>query len=50
MLIAPKVFTVDDDDLVVLLDGSPSEAMLAKVEQAARSCPKAAIVVKVDDD
>jgi ferredoxin len=46
MMIAPKVFSVDDEDLVVVLDEHPSDAMLAKVEQAARSCPKSAIAVR----
>jgi ferredoxin len=48
MMIAPEVFDVDDDDLVVLLSDNPDEAMRDKVEHAARSCPKKAITVDGD--
>ena len=50
MMIAPKVFEVDDEGLVVLLDDSPPDELLPKVDQAARSCPKSAIHLRNVDD
>jgi ferredoxin len=43
IIIAPDVFDLDDDDLVVLLDDQPADAEL--VERAARNCPRNAISV-----
>jgi ferredoxin len=48
MVIAPKIFDVDEEDKVVLLDSSPSNEATTKVEQAARSCPKNAITLESD--
>jgi ferredoxin len=48
MVIAPDVFDVDDDNLVVVLDDDPDQTLLALVQQAARSCPKSAITVTDD--
>ena len=48
MVIAPDVFDVDDDNLVVVLDDHPERELLAVVQQAARSCPKSAITVADD--
>ncbi len=46
MGIAPEVFEVRDDDNLYLLQETPGEELRAKVEQAARMCPKAAITVE----
>ena len=46
MGIAPEVFEVRDDDNLYLLQEEPPEALRAKVEEAARRCPKAAITVE----
>jgi ferredoxin len=44
---APEVFEVRDDDFLYILDENPSESLRAKVQQAARVCPKQAI--KIED-
>ena len=44
---APEVFEVRDDDFLYVLDETPPEELRAKVEQAARVCPKQAI--KIED-
>jgi ferredoxin len=44
---APEVFEVRDDDFLYVLHENPSEELRAKVEQAARVCPKQAI--KIED-
>jgi ferredoxin len=46
IMIAPKVFDLDDEDLVVLLDDQPSDALADHVERAVRSCPRSAIKVE----
>ena len=48
MVIAPDVFDVDDDNLVVVLNDSPGQELHAAAQQAARSCPKSAIIVTDD--
>ena len=40
---APEVFEVRDDDLLYVLDENPPETLRAKVQAAARVCPKQAI-------
>jgi ferredoxin len=45
--VCPEVFLVGDDDLLHVLNESPPEELRAKVEQAARVCPKQAI--KIED-
>jgi ferredoxin len=45
---APEVFEVRDDDLLYVLDASPPQELHAKVELAARSCPKLAITIADD--
>lgn len=40
---APEVFEMNDEDQLVVLDETPSEALRDRVEQAARACPKQAI-------
>jgi ferredoxin len=44
---APEVFEVRDDDFLYVLQENPDESLRAKVEQAARVCPKQAI--KIED-
>lgn len=46
MAAAPEVFEVRDDDYLYILDETPAEALRPKVEEAARSCPKAAITIE----
>jgi len=43
MGIAPEVFEVRDDDFLYILDENPPEALRPKLEEAVRSCPRAAI-------
>ena len=42
---APEVFEVREDDNLYVLQEEPSESLRAKVEQAARVCPKQAIKI-----
>lgn len=43
----PEVFALEDtDDIVRILDEAPDESLRAKVDKAARACPKAAITVE----
>jgi ferredoxin len=42
---APEVFEVRDDDLLHVLDEHPPDHLRARVEAAARVCPKQAITV-----
>ncbi|WP_063002598.1 ferredoxin [Nocardia mikamii] len=44
VIAAPEVFDLNDDgDEVVVLDDTPAEALLNKVETAAKLCPVAAL-------
>jgi ferredoxin len=43
---APEVFEVRDDDFLYVLQEEPPEDLRAKVEEAARRCPKAAIIIE----
>jgi ferredoxin len=43
MGIAPEVFEVREDDFLYILQENPPEELRPQVEQAVRSCPKAAI-------
>jgi ferredoxin len=43
MRLAPEVFEVRDDDRLYLKTDRPAEALRAKVEEAARRCPKQAL-------
>ncbi len=43
---APTVFEVRDDDFLYVLDENPGEELRAKVESAARVCPKQAITIE----
>ena len=42
---APEVFEVREDDNLYVLQEEPPAALRAKVEQAARVCPKQAIKI-----
>lgn len=46
MTVAPEVFEVRDDDMLYVLDEEPSPELHAKVEAAARRCPKLAITLE----
>ena len=46
MGIAPEVFEVRDDDFLYVLQDEPPEDLRAKVEEAARRCPKQAIKIE----
>lgn len=43
---APDVFELDDDDNLSVLIDEPGEDRRARVEAAARSCPKRAILLQ----
>jgi ferredoxin len=43
---APEVFEVREDDFLYVLNETPDESQRAKVEQAARVCPKQAITIE----
>ncbi len=40
---APEVFRVEEDDTLTILIEEPGEELRAKVEEAARLCPRQAI-------
>lgn len=46
MVAAPEVFEVRDDDFLYVLQEEPPEQLRAKVEEAARVCPRQAITVE----
>ncbi|MCA2207825.1 ferredoxin [Nocardia sp. JW2] len=46
--IAPTVFEVNADDLAVVIEESPQEAVLSEVRSAASACPTMAIVLDED--
>lgn len=43
MDVAPEVFDLDDDDVVVLLNDAPGEDLREKVAAAVERCPKQAL-------
>ena len=43
MGLVPEVFEVRDDDFLYVLDETPPESLRGRLEEAVRSCPKAAI-------
>ena len=47
---APEVFEVRDDDRAHVLIEHPGEELRAKVERAARLCPRQAITVSESDE
>ncbi len=46
MAAAPEVFEVRDDNFLYVLQDEPPEALRAKVEEAAATCPTGAISVE----
>jgi ferredoxin len=50
MGIVPEVFEVREDDFLYILDENPPEALRSRLEQAAASCPRAAISLVEDED
>ena len=46
--LAPEVFRVGDDDQAEILIERPDQALHARVEAAARGCPRQAIRLLVD--
>ena len=46
MAAAPEVFEVRDDDFLYVLQENPPEELRAKVQEAARVCPKQAITIE----
>ncbi|HEX8582264.1 MAG TPA: ferredoxin [Acidimicrobiales bacterium] len=46
MVAAPEVFEVRDDDFLYVLQENPPEELRAKVEEAARVCPRHAITIE----
>ncbi len=42
---APEVFRVEEDDTLTILIEEPGEDLRAKVEEAARLCPRQAITL-----
>ncbi|MDT7572517.1 MAG: ferredoxin [Actinomycetota bacterium] len=44
--LVPSVFDLRDDDMLYLLDDSPSEDLRQQVERASRRCPRQAIRVE----
>ncbi|HEX5267191.1 MAG TPA: ferredoxin [Acidimicrobiales bacterium] len=46
MGLVPEVFEVRDDDFLYILDENPPEALRSRLEEAVRSCPKAAITLE----
>jgi ferredoxin len=46
--VAPEVFDLGDDDILVILDENPSAEVRPKVEEAVRLCPKQALSIEGD--
>ena len=46
MGLVPEVFEVRDDDFLYILDENPPESLRPRLEEAVRSCPKAAITLE----
>ena len=46
MGLVPEVFEVRDDDFLYILDENPPEDLRPRLEEAVRSCPKAAITLE----
>ena len=42
----PDVFSIDENDELVLATETPSEELREKVERAARGCPKGALTIE----
>ena len=48
MGVAPEVFELGDDDVLVVLQEHPPEELRPKVEEAVRNCPKQALTIEED--
>jgi ferredoxin len=46
--VAPNVFRLDDDDILVILDEDPPVESRPKIEEAVRLCPKQALSIEND--
>lgn len=46
MGVAPEVFDVNDDDMLMLLEEHPDETLRPRIEGAIRLCPKQAIRIE----
>jgi ferredoxin len=46
MGLVPEVFEVRDDDFLYILNENPPEELRTRLEEAVRSCPKAAITLE----
>ena len=46
MNVCPECFRVEEDDTLTVLLESPGEDLRAKVEEAARLCPRQAITIE----
>jgi ferredoxin len=45
LVAAPDLFDLDDDDKVIILQGELDDAERARVDEAIRSCPVAALTI-----
>jgi len=45
---APAVFSIDDDNVVIVVDEQPAESQRAGVEEAVRNCPVDALRIEED--
>ena len=45
LVAAPDLFDLDDDDKVIILQGELDDAERARVDEAIRSCPVAALSI-----
>ncbi len=45
LVAAPDLFDLDDEDKVIILHGELDESERARVEEAIRSCPVAALTI-----
>jgi ferredoxin len=48
MGVAPEVFELDPDDILVVLDEHPPDELRPAVEEAVRLCPKQALSIEED--
>ena len=48
VMAAPEVFSIDDENLVLIIDEEPAEEERPTVEEAVRSCPVSALTIAED--
>lgn len=48
VMAAPEVFSIDDENLVQIIDEQPAEDERPAVEEAVRSCPVSALAIAED--